>query len=82
MINCVAFIVPFILYCIPPDAFWLEDNPSDKCLNHYALEISRSIPHIATDLVMIFVPIPTIYQLQVSRKLRHAIAAMFITGIM
>ncbi|EQL02812.1 CFEM domain-containing protein [Ophiocordyceps sinensis CO18] len=65
--KTIAFIFPAAFQCMPPSAAWSHD-PKAKCMNMMAAGYTWSVLGIVEDLVLIFLPIPTLWNLQMSRS--------------
>lgn len=73
-----SFIALFL--CRPVSFYWDRLIPHGECtnINHFW----RSIPpfNIATDLVTMILPLPTIWRLEASRMKRVGVIGIFLTG--
>ncbi|KAL4812801.1 hypothetical protein BDW67DRAFT_193222 [Aspergillus spinulosporus] len=67
------------LNCIPVARFWDPTIPG-SCLSSKALWFSNASMHIATDLAILVIPIPALYSLELPRKQRIALIAIFAVG--
>jgi hypothetical protein len=67
------------LNCIPVAKFW--DNTLDGgCINMEALWFSNAIVHIITDITILLMPMPILSSLQLPRKQKIALMAVFALG--
>ncbi|KAF2229183.1 hypothetical protein EV356DRAFT_581024 [Viridothelium virens] len=83
--NCIAFTIASILICVPPSYYWSSyaltgEDPSNKCINTTALSLAYNPPHIATDIVMLVLPIRTLWKLNISLAKRVGLVLTFSTG--
>lgn len=67
------------LNCVPVAKFW-DSDLDGYCLDREALWFSNSAMHIASDLVILFLPIPVIKTLQLPRRQRIALMMVFALG--
>ncbi|KAI9652959.1 MAG: hypothetical protein M1831_006288 [Alyxoria varia] len=78
--NGVAFFWYMVFFCGDPrNNFDINPKPG-KCLDVWVATVSRSIPHIVTDLVMLYLPFPTIHRLRLPLKQRVGVALTLLTG--
>ena len=84
--NMLAFFFAQIFLCTPPSYFWTTFAISTtnaglhkgKCINLEAVILAINPPHIASDIVLLILPLPTVWKLQMSigRKVGLAITFM------
>ncbi|KAL4788453.1 hypothetical protein BJX76DRAFT_365745 [Aspergillus varians] len=67
------------LNCIPVARFWDPTIPG-SCLSSKNLWFSNASMHIATDLAILFIPIPALAALELPRKQRVALISIFALG--
>ncbi|KAM4063762.1 CFEM domain-containing protein [Hirsutella rhossiliensis] len=65
--KTIAFTFPAAFQCIPPSAAWSHD-PHATCINAAAFGYAWSGMSIVEDLLLIALPIPTLWNLQMSRS--------------
>lgn len=65
--------------CVPLAKFWDPSVPG-FCLNKEALWFSNSAVHILTDLLILILPMPVLKSLQLPRKQKLALMAVFALG--
>ncbi|KAL4817528.1 hypothetical protein BDW67DRAFT_30499 [Aspergillus spinulosporus] len=68
------------LNCIPVAKFW-DPAIDGYCLNKKALWFSNSAIHIFTDIVLLIFPMPVLKNLQLPRRQRLALMAVFALGV-
>ncbi|CAH0046963.1 unnamed protein product [Clonostachys solani] len=84
-----SLLVATFLQCIPTRAFWERFNPYNPLLPseyHCGVDslpffIGNAIPNIVTDIVMIILPIPYIWSLQLPVQQKLALGGVFVVGI-
>ncbi|KAK5655645.1 hypothetical protein OQA88_5576 [Cercophora sp. LCS_1] len=70
-----------IFTCYPVEAYWLAlFGVKGKCMNKTALTFSNAAVNIATDLILIVVPAPLLWRLQIPRKQRIILMCLFGVG--
>ena len=74
-----TFIV--IFQCIPIHKAWAPEIDG-HCINLIELGVSSGYINISTDLMILLLPIPMVWSLQLSVKNRLAIMSIFATGIL
>lgn len=82
VVNCFAFSFVAIFQCSPIAFVWNKSIPGGKCFNIQALYQASSAPNIATDLVIMVLPIPAIWQLQAPKIRKIGLVLIFLTGSM
>ncbi|KAJ5937100.1 integral membrane protein [Penicillium verhagenii] len=75
--NWVACTVGWALACRPVSYFWTGEG---SCVNINAVYRWSGVPNIVTDLIILVLPIPTLYRLQTSLRLKLGIALTFLLG--
>ena len=67
--------------CTPVHKAWAPEVDG-HCLNLVELGVASGYINIATDLLILLLPIPMVWSLQLSAKIRLAVMAIFATGIL
>ena len=75
----VAILIAFVLLCIPREKIWDPTVPG-QCINIYAGETSTSIINIISDFSILILPITQVLQLQLPRKRKAGMIAIFAFG--
>lgn len=65
--------------CIPVSKFWYPNEPG-YCLNMEALWFSNASMHIITDVAILTMPIPALSSLDLPKKQKIALMAIFAVG--
>ena len=87
-ICCVAWAcVPFfytIFFCKPVAYYWDRDIYGQCVDNHkyMAESIAVAVLSLVTDLVILAIPIPTVWNLQMKRKQKIAVTCILCVGLM
>ncbi len=53
---------------------------ADSCIDISKLYLGNAIPNIITDVIIIIVPIPMIWDLKITRSQRIALCGVFLMG--
>lgn len=77
----IAIEIASICTCIPIDHFWDLAKPG-KCINYNNFFLSYSIIEIVIDLIILVMPLPSIWSLQLSRRNKWVVTAIFSVGIL
>ncbi|KAI0480072.1 hypothetical protein GGR56DRAFT_251998 [Xylariaceae sp. FL0804] len=79
---CVASVVATVFQCVPVAAAFDKSIPAaDKtCLDNPAFWFANAGFSIATDVVILFVPMPLVYALQIPRVQKLALIFVFALG--
>ncbi|KAG5992423.1 hypothetical protein E4U54_003650 [Claviceps lovelessii] len=67
-----------IFVCWPISAYWRGE--SEKCLNHGAIIIADSVVSVVSDLVILLLPVPLTWSLQLPLKKRLRVIGMLCAG--
>lgn len=70
-----------IFQCRPIHYFW-DSETLGGCLESRAFFIGIAIPNIALDLVVLSIPLPSIWQLQLPRLQKAALTVLFTVGVL
>ncbi|KAG5929023.1 hypothetical protein E4U42_007392 [Claviceps africana] len=74
---CSGFFVK-IFVCWPISAYWHGDE--SKCLDHGAIIIADTIMSVLSDLVILLLPVPLTWSLQLPRKKKLRVSGMLCAG--
>ncbi|KAK0716158.1 hypothetical protein B0H67DRAFT_582507 [Lasiosphaeris hirsuta] len=70
-----------IMTCWPIEVYWLAiAGAQGVCLNKGALTFSNAGINIATDLILIVVPVPLLWRLQIPKKQKIILMGLFCVG--
>ncbi|KAJ5101296.1 hypothetical protein NUU61_003518 [Penicillium alfredii] len=68
--------------CQPFEFNWDQSIPGGHCLDKQAFFTWASLPNILTDLVMLVLPVPVVWNLNTSMKVKLGLIFTFATGIL
>jgi len=74
----ISQIVVKVRICMPISAYWSGD--SSKCLDQAAIITADSIISLISDLVILLLPLPLTWSLQLPQKKKLRVAAMLCVG--
>lgn len=76
----IAVAITTIFQCTPIHKYW-DTTVSGTCINANVFYISTNgVPNIVLDAAILCLPIYEVYKLQISRKMKLAVAANFLVG--
>lgn len=80
-IWAVAFFIAFTLQCYPISMNWTLYGAMDKvCVNTNALILAQAYSDVFTDILILILPLPCIWSLQMPVRHRLAVCGIFLTG--
>ncbi len=59
----------------------LNQEPA-KCINYQVFGVWISLPHIVSDLVILILPLPVLWRMQMARTKKLGLTVTFLTGSM
>ncbi|KAF2017908.1 integral membrane protein [Aaosphaeria arxii CBS 175.79] len=77
--NWVAYLVASSFQCVPFEYQWNKKIPG-KCFNQPAFYKTVSAPNILTDVLMLLLPLKTVFDLKVSRPRKLGVLFIFLSG--
>lgn len=83
--NVVFYIIGFfvtLLICLPREALWNPYIRNIKCLNAVAAELASAVFNVVSDFAILILPISMVWKLQMQRKKKLAVSAVFATGVL
>ncbi|MCJ1307713.1 hypothetical protein MMC25_001361 [Agyrium rufum] len=76
----VAIFVVAIFSCWPIHGFWELTLANRKCINTEQFYLAQSVYSIITDLMILILPMPIVWNLQISRGQKIGITSIFLVG--
>ncbi|KAI1329842.1 hypothetical protein F5Y16DRAFT_396950 [Xylariaceae sp. FL0255] len=77
----VATVIALLVACRPFSANWgSAEEQKTHCFNKEALFVWASLPNIITDLVLLSIPLPIVWRLHTTAKLKVALSVTFVIG--
>jgi hypothetical protein len=81
--TLLAYYVPVLFLkaaiCRPISKFWMPELPG-QCFNQRALILADSVISVISDMVLLVAPLPLTCNLQIQKRKRVKIAAVFSAG--
>lgn len=77
----VAILVTSLLSCRPIQKQWYSQTEG-YCINRNAYYRYMSLPNIVTDVILLVLPLPMVWRLQVLLSQRLALMSLFLMGFM
>ena len=74
-------IVPILLLCSPGAYLWDQGNVNRTCLNVSAVCLGASIINLILDVVVLGLPMPLLWTLQMPLSKRIAVMGVFSMGV-
>ena len=69
-----------IFQCHPIHSFWTRFDDDSKCIDLKAFFIGQAVPNIITDLVLLVLPLPYIWRLQLPVSQKVMLTGCFTFG--
>lgn len=83
ILTLLENVILTFLLCAPPKLLWNKSaNPLGECLEINAVSRWRNFPNILSDIVMLVLPIPPLWRLQLSQRDKIGITVAFSMGSM
>lgn len=79
--NWLAATVAGFLSCIPLNYLW-DRTVTGHCFNINAWFRWSSLTNVITDVIMLILPLPVVWKIQTSRKVKLGLSLTFATGSM
>lgn len=76
----LSVLVVCIFGCIPISASWDRTILGARCINQNRFFLANSILNISGDLIILCMPMPIIWTLQLARSKKIALTAVFLLG--
>ncbi|RMZ41882.1 hypothetical protein AFCA_011725 [Aspergillus flavus] len=76
-VICITFL--FIFICVPVEKLWYPQIPG-RCINQVGTWIANAVSTIATDIVILLLPIPQVWKLQLRLSEKIAVSIAFSLG--
>lgn len=79
MLWVVGMNLTVIFQCTPIRKFW-EPHVPGHCIDLWKFLLAQAIPNIFTDLVILLLPLPPLWNLQVPSSQKAALFGIFLLG--
>ena len=68
-----------VVYCYPVDALW-DPTVNAKCINFHDVLIIFSSLNIGTDILILCLPVPQLWKLNMPRRRKYELMGIFSLG--
>lgn len=82
VVTWVAYSIGYLLQCRPLQYYWNKTIPDGQCIDIEMSYRTTGLPNILTDIAMLIIPLPTVWQLRVPRIRKVGLTFIFLTGSM
>lgn len=79
ILNMIAAFVTSVFACNPIAGFW-DASVSAWCVNDVVEIMCFAVINIITDLVVLIMPMPIIWHLNIARRQKYILSAIFVLG--
>jgi hypothetical protein len=76
----LALIFALVFACTPIKAAWDVTIPASRCINRPAVYVLLAVLNIATDVMLLIIPIPMVWKLQMPLVQKIGVVIVFIIG--
>ena len=76
----IAAFLDSILECVPVQAIWDQNTGDHRCQNIRASALGTGIANMILDIVVLTIPLPMIWNLQVTRRIKISLTGIFLLG--
>ncbi|KAF6225737.1 hypothetical protein HO133_009739 [Letharia lupina] len=76
----IAAILDSIFQCVPVQAIWDKSIRDPKCQDVRASALGTGISNMILDIMFLIIPLPMIWKLQVTRKIKISLTGIFLLG--
>lgn len=77
---CVATAFAFVYHCEPMEFTWDFSVPGGKCVDLYAAYLAPAAINVATDIIILLMPIWLLWPLRVGPLKKIGVALIMMTG--
>ena len=82
MAFCVAYFFAILFQCHPIAFYWDLTIPNGRCENQTIIFLATASLNLFLDVIIVLMPIPVVWSLQMSTLRKVAVTAIFGMGIM
>lgn len=80
IVWCIAVVLVSIFTCIPVQNFWESEQIASCHVNSLSAYLANAVPNIITDVTILCLPMPMVWNLQLSTFRKVEISAAFLAG--
>ncbi|MCJ1400076.1 hypothetical protein MMC11_003279 [Xylographa trunciseda] len=78
-LTTIASLFTAIFSCHPIQGFWDLETPS-TCIDPLKFYFAQAIPSIITDIILLILPLPLVWQLKITKSQKWGVSAVFLLG--
>lgn len=82
MLWYLAFQITAIVQCIPTRYYWDKKGEKGNCIKLVPFYIALAASNVATDVLILTLPIPLVWKLQVKTSKKIGLTITFLLGIL
>lgn len=79
-LTAIAGVITSLASCRPFSARWDPDLFITSCIDAPRFWFGLCVPNVATDIVMLILPMPIVWKLNISTKQKVILSGVFLTG--
>lgn len=80
ILSATVVVIMALNLCHPFAANWNPHLPGARCMDQQSFYTYASLPNIITDVAMLVLPMPVVWRLHASMKVKLGLVATFLTG--
>lgn len=77
---CIALTFTIIFSCQPVAFFWDRTIKRGSCIDELKMGYGMTATNVVTDFVVLFLPVPTLWNVQMATANKRAIFGIFLLG--
>lgn len=78
----IVYVLVNIFYCVPVAAYWNLRLSQEKCIDEGGSLISNAVINMILDIILVLLPIPLVWNVQLPQRQRTGLIAMFALGFL
>lgn len=79
VVWCLSALIVTVFVCRPIRYFW-DKSIDGKCINFYAFILAEAILTVVTDVIILAIPMPLVWRLNITRRQKLALSGIFMLG--
>jgi hypothetical protein len=76
----ITFQIAAIFQCTPVKFFWERSIPGGHCVDNVSFYIALACTNTFTDIILLFLPMPLLWRLQIARSKKISLSGVFLLG--
>jgi hypothetical protein len=82
LVQNILFTILFIAACIPREDIWNELATGGRCVNTFAMLQAGGVINVLIDFGMLLFPLRFVWKLQMHKRHKYRLSAIFAVGLM